>query len=1092
MQSIKMAIGLVISAALLLTGCTEDRQEQKILKPQDVVFSKSNIDTQANYLYAPLGQESSRTSLYGRSFEVGQSKVVKLQINEFSLDVLSIEKDDRFSDNPNNQKLLISIPIEHVDYRCADDAYGECIGNEVENERITWDQKKFFKAKFADAKIVDTNFFSYEFAGQGQCYSEENSELLARSITSNSLNFTLKRDYKDELFFFCIRNHDLSDFTNLNWTETTSYSLVKLADVASPDYPKAVYHPDWINTFGFFETDDYQLDVDGNATQNGEIKYMQRWNPNRSEIVYHLSESFNKPQNAALKAATYESFNRLNSGLAKAGAKFRLKLAEPSAESDPSDLRKSMVILVDDPAASSVIGYGPSIVNPLTGEVIAARTMMYSGSIRKFVRFTYEDIVRDYGKEATTEGATAPSSGATQASNLSESLGNLSADFAMPMSRLEAQSLVDFSKIDALKSDVIQNQVSRTPELSEDEIDHFMKNEANKDYMKLLAEQNKYPAEALSFGEVSQDMLQQLIAEVGQLKPWETLTDLEKQGVLNVLTPYVWVPTLIHEIGHNLGLRHNFSGSEDADNFYAPEEVAALAIPALDAPMPYSSVMDYPKSEVNALRALGKYDIAALQFGYADAVTLEDGSIAKVDSAKTPTEGLKAYQYCSDEGVAPNPSCNPFDEGVTMVEMAQSMIDSYEERYTTSNFRRGRANFSGLGDDRYLASKNRTFRNLRLIFERYESLVNDFDLDQETIDSVPWLSELDQAVELATDFMIKVIKTPDTVCIIQDRATGQLQPAPIGIFSQLAHDRTRRCSDLQLNEQFMVVGEGGKPLNSLKLPSNPNRYADQIDVRGTWIDKALAMRTLFRRTVGSTLHDDVNGNFLDHPKSAPKIMQLVQDMMTNNMVAPVDIQFVDGTKTTANLGVRFDDGFYEIPAPELPLPNWILGLPYMNMTLPEALTMVLQRNVAQGSDSPTKTLMLESLKVYRFHPNPGSRDYLSIDANGEELFVHRRSQLAATLVTAAQRASFYESTGLDMGTLASLLEKMEAEANKPPVFEDPKEETPVGENAVTPSSLLSSSSPAEQAVIQLGAEPLRAYLNNPTSSDYMKRILLSL
>ena len=50
-------------------------------------------------------------------------------------------------------------------------------------------------------------------------------------------------------------------------------------------------------------------------------------------------------------------------------------------------------------------------------------------------------------------------------------------------------------------------------------------------------------------------------------KPWEELSDKQKEAVITIILPEIWVPTLIHELGHNLGLRHNFAASEDKENF---------------------------------------------------------------------------------------------------------------------------------------------------------------------------------------------------------------------------------------------------------------------------------------------------------------------------------------------------------------------------------------------------------------------------------------------------------------------------------------------------------------------------------------------
>ncbi len=60
-----------------------------------------------------------------------------------------------------------------------------------------------------------------------------------------------------------------------------------------------------------------------------------------------------------------------------------------------------------------------------------------------------------------------------------------------------------------------------------------------------------------------------------------------------MLTITTYTNTLVHEIGHNLGLRHNFKGSNDSNNYLSPAQAEALGINGIPA---YSSTMDYAPS----------------------------------------------------------------------------------------------------------------------------------------------------------------------------------------------------------------------------------------------------------------------------------------------------------------------------------------------------------------------------------------------------------------------------------------------------------------------------------------------------------------
>ncbi|MEZ4265539.1 MAG: zinc-dependent metalloprotease [Myxococcota bacterium] len=84
---------------------------------------------------------------------------------------------------------------------------------------------------------------------------------------------------------------------------------------------------------------------------------------------------------------------------------------------------------------------------------------------------------------------------------------------------------------------------------------------------------------------------------------------------------------LVHELGHNLGLRHNFSGSTDLAAL-APDQTA-------------TTVMDY----VIAMSLPGPYDRDAVRYGYGD------GPLSS------------AYTICTDEGVWLSPGCARWDLG---------------------------------------------------------------------------------------------------------------------------------------------------------------------------------------------------------------------------------------------------------------------------------------------------------------------------------------------------------------------------------------------------------------------------------------------
>jgi hypothetical protein len=111
---------------------------------------------------------------------------------------------------------------------------------------------------------------------------------------------------------------------------------------------------------------------------------------------------------------------------------------------------------------------------------------------------------------------------------------------------------------------------------------------------------------------------------------------IDYEAVREMLRHPILTGLALHEVGHTLGLRHNFSGSYDAPN-YAPEywqlrDDGTMRPRAWD-PMSdaehdgritehaYSTVMDYGQNFiVTDSNGIGHYDVAAIKLGYGDLV----------------------------------------------------------------------------------------------------------------------------------------------------------------------------------------------------------------------------------------------------------------------------------------------------------------------------------------------------------------------------------------------------------------------------------------------------------------------------------------
>lgn len=152
----------------------------------------------------------------------------------------------------------------------------------------------------------------------------------------------------------------------------------------------------------------------------------------------------------------------------------------------------------------------------------------------------------------------------------------------------------------------------------------------------------------------------------------------EREALLEKLIMQGLKEVAMHEVGHTLGLRHNFKASKikSLSEIHSSE----------DGVVPVGSVMDYipvtlwPEGKTQGdffPQTLGPYDIWAIQYGYtpfSGGTTAEKKELEKIASRSNEPD----LQYATDEdttAVSPDPDSNRYDFGSDAFEFAEHQAE---------------------------------------------------------------------------------------------------------------------------------------------------------------------------------------------------------------------------------------------------------------------------------------------------------------------------------------------------------------------------------------------------------------------------------
>jgi hypothetical protein len=758
------------------------------------------------------------------------------------------------------QETVLSIPSEAKSFRL------KSLGNDIaikdeERKDISWMNRSHLALDL-------TKLYSSTLSIQGSYGEDIRFRVLDIEVDTNYFGFTV------------MATEGLDDAS----ARRVKYSFVREAGRA--EYPARKYTREDRQKFGFFTAEKpFIPDYEYYSEQDFQKQiYLSRFNPTSGKIVFHFTN--NSPEwlketgklaveawNEAFKEAFIDSPNKLE-----------IVLGENTVPL--GDLRYNTINFIEELTAGNLFGFGPSVADPTTGEIVSATSNVHIESIRGAAVSGIRSylIQRAEGRLAPVAIApVSPSSvGAAEKRLKQGDFGKL----VEPI--LSGASLEEILKIDAEESRTIGRTETRAKLLESAKKEAFRcAFSEGVDRDDFTREIEKSCPAVVSLGDF-------LAAQKKDEIQADQLTG-ENFSAIDVcaafLTKSKTLATLIHEMGHNFGLRHNFRASTDKGNFPTVRHVHSDGT-TTDEVVHSSSTMEYTEFSEDRLTTTGPYDVAAIRYGYANQVELKDGEVIDVDpslgiAGSVKGKELRPYLFCTDEDawLGNDGLCKMHDTGTTYLEVVKNRIKSYADSQFISRYRRGVQSYIS---DESLArfALGYTFAPLRSIYDDYRFLLAELtgfeksyfeqmSAESETNllkglaaaqDRDPRVKTLVQdlypASRQVVNFLLGVAFENDYYCVVE-KASGEKVPMSFlalkeKIFNESgAKVNIRRCEDLKTSDLLALAVPGAKALvGSFGTPHNNIQYQTPIevddafkqDVIGTRMAKSAAMWALTSRS----------------------------------------------------------------------------------------------------------------------------------------------------------------------------------------------------------------------------------------------------
>ncbi|MCK6510813.1 zinc-dependent metalloprotease [Myxococcota bacterium] len=408
-----------------------------------------------------------------------------------------------------------------------------------------------------------------------------------------------------------------------------------------------------------------------------------------SQIVYYMSPDF--PKN--MEGFAYQIMDEWNVAFKRATNRSdpndRVVVLRANDHGLPKgqrreigDVRYKFFYWVSEPISFGLLGYGPSFADPDTGEIISSAAYVYGGAVKQvanrflllydMVRGAYSDddlrngkdyldIVNNLNPDGTkrqplivkdNQPIMAP---AFQGFDLDQAhqfvaspvfkerihkLRNLDrAQIQERLMRLDKEPSLRWAMIpeELLRSSFPNANALDLQKMPNEHVEQMLASYMNPSNFGRLSMLNKLFEEERILNKHNIYLASYVDPAMTKFVKAVEKEKISREELIVKLERYIFYGTQAHEIGHTLGLRHNFEASADEPNYFKDyNELKAKQgenVPGEDGDnrhrwfYMYSSIMDYHGERYGDVVGIGKYDHAAIMYGYGSRLEISDENL---------------------------------------------------------------------------------------------------------------------------------------------------------------------------------------------------------------------------------------------------------------------------------------------------------------------------------------------------------------------------------------------------------------------------------------------------------------------------------